>query len=71
MSLKYSYYIDAYEGRHLMCAPRGCRLSENGYFIIESNFDEDENFFVYIPVYILIELMIDMFSTFMSASSMN
>ena len=54
-----------------MCAFRGCRLSENDHFIIESNFDEDEDFFIHIFIYTLIELMINISSTLMSISSIN
>ena len=60
-----------------MCNFRERRLFEGGggdegdNFIIESNFDEDEDFFVYISVYIFIKLMIDNFSTLLSISLMN
>ena len=58
-----------------MCVFRGRRLFEDGGggddFIIESNFDEDEDFFVHIFVYILVELMIGISSTLLSISSMN
>ena len=54
-----------------MCALRGRRLFENDNFIIESNFDEDEDFFVYILIYIFVELMIDNSSIFLSISLMN
>ena len=54
-----------------MCALRGRRLFKDDDFIIESNFDEDENFFAYIFVYIFIELIINNFSILLSFSSMS
>ena len=56
-----------------MCDPRGRRSSEdeNGDFIFESVFDKDENFFAYILMYILVELIIDNSSTLLSFSLMN
>ena len=62
-------YINVYEKYHSVCVPRERRLFENDDFIIESDFDED--FFIYISVYILVELMIDNLSTLLSVSSMN
>ena len=65
--------MNIYERHHSACAPRGRRLFENegDDFIIESDFDENENFFIYILIYILIELIIDNFSIFLSFSSMS
>ena len=54
-----------------MCALRGRRLFEDENFITESNFDEDEDFFVHILMYILVELMINIFSILLSISSMS
>ena len=52
-----------------MCNFRGCRLFEDGgdNCIFESNFDNGD-FFVYIPMYILIKLIIDNLSTLLSIS---
>ena len=54
-----------------MCVSRKRRLFENEDFIIESNFDEDEDFFVHISMYTLVELMINIFPTLLSISSIN
>ena len=68
-------YINIYKKHHFICVPRGHRLFENededDDFITESNFDKDEDFFIYILVYILVELIINIFSTLLSISSMN
>ena len=68
-------YINTHEEYHLACAPRERRLFENGgcdgEFITESDFDEDEDFFAHILIYILIELMINNLSILLSFSLMN
>ena len=71
------YYINIYKKHYSMCALRERRLFENENegddFIIESNFeeDEDEDFFVYILMYIFDKLIINIFSIFLSISSIN
>ena len=56
-----------------MCVSQGRRLFENKNddFIIESNFDEDEDFFFHILMYILVKLIIDNFSILLSISLMS
>ena len=76
MQIDYSHhYANTYKKHHPVCVLRERRLSENENenddFIIKSDFDEDEDFFVHIPMYILIELMINIFPTLLSISSIN
>ena len=68
-------YKHSWGGHHPAYVLRGRRLFEDegcdDDFIIESDFDEDKDFFAHIFVYIFIKLMIGNFSIFLSFSSMN
>ena len=65
--------MNIHKKHHPACVSRKRRLfeDENDDFIIESDFDENEDSFVYILIYILVKLIINNLLTFLSFSSMN